>query len=534
LLDLNGEPRLGDFGQSRLTTEQSPSLGTLYYMAPEQAVPDGVPDVRWDVYALGALLYHMLTGAPPYASPEADATLAAERHLPDRLAAYRALIRNSPRPSAHRRVAGVDQALGDVVDACLDPHADSRVGSLQRVLDLLETRERVRHRRPLVLLGFLGPILFLAAMYWLAESSVPYVVAAAEQNLVDRALASDAVSARILAASVQQELNSRQSELVQVAQATELIDLIENSGSLSDDQLLRLCLGETVNTPTADGAYHWLCELFATTQGELSTDDRTADDSWFVTDARGRQVFRLPAREPDRQTTLGKPFHWRDYFHAQGRELDPSTPLASTPPRKQPGLSTPFRSQATGEYMVAIAVPVTRAGSDEVIGVLARTIRLTALLQQWEIRLKEPSVRSSSAEGPLRFLVLADTRGPAARLLDHPGMTHPEVAQRSDAEVARLLQLPTEPAAHLLADFRSDRFRDPLGELLPEYRGEWLAAAAPVGNTGWLAIVQERRDQTVQPVDALRRVFQRAGFWAIGVFGTLLLILWWLIRRVPA
>jgi hypothetical protein len=79
-----------------------------------------------------------------------------------------------------------------------------------------------------------------------------------------------------------------------------------------------------------------------------------------------------------------------------------------------------------------------------------------------------------------------------------------------------------------------DNFNDPLAAHLDEYRGEWLAAAAPVGATGWLAIVQERRDQTVQPVDSLRRVFQRAGFWSLLTFGALLLLLWYLIQRASS
>ena len=54
LLDQDRRPRLADFGQSRLSHEQTPALGTLFYMAPEQADLNALPDARWDVYAFGA------------------------------------------------------------------------------------------------------------------------------------------------------------------------------------------------------------------------------------------------------------------------------------------------------------------------------------------------------------------------------------------------------------------------------------------------------------------------------------------------
>lgn len=529
LLDANAEPRLGDFGQSRLTTEHSPSLGTLYYMAPEQAVLDGVPDHRWDVYAVGALLYHMLTGAPPYASPESERALRAARALPQRLEVYRQLLRSNPRPQSHREVSGVDPALAELIDRCLHPDPQQRLPSVERVVELLERRERSRVRRPLVALGFLGPILFLFAMYWIAERAVPRVVAAAEQNLIDRALASDGVSARILADGVQRELRERQARLAELAAAAELPRLIEQSAGLSDLELLARCQSDG---DRERDEFAWLREQIAAVQSQLAGDDRTPDDSWFVTDARGRQVFRSPPQEQGRGSTLGKFFHWRDYFHGQGHDLDPATPVGELSPRGRPGVSVPFRSQATGEYMVALDVPVL-SPEGAVLGVLARTIRLTALLQQWEVRLRDEHTLQGppDADAAVRFLVLAESRDGALRILDHPGLTSVALAQRSPAEFESLLQFDAAAADELGSRLQSDHVRDPLGSVLPQFTGEWLAAAAPVGDTGWLAIVQERRDHTVQPVDNLRQVFQRAGFWALGIFGVLLMVLWFLIRR---
>src|SRR5947199_207830 len=74
LLDAKGEPHLTDFGLARLVeTESSVTrtmdvLGTPSYMAPEQAVGNNaaVSSVT-DVYGLGAVLYQLLTGQPPFA-----------------------------------------------------------------------------------------------------------------------------------------------------------------------------------------------------------------------------------------------------------------------------------------------------------------------------------------------------------------------------------------------------------------------------------------------------------------------------------
>jgi len=86
LFDQKGKPYISDFGIAKLSQAQagnvtgSAIIGTPAYMAPEQAQGE-VIDGRADIYALGIILYEMLTGRQPY---EADTPMAvALKHITD-------------------------------------------------------------------------------------------------------------------------------------------------------------------------------------------------------------------------------------------------------------------------------------------------------------------------------------------------------------------------------------------------------------------------------------------------------------------
>lgn len=85
LLGANDHAYLTDFGLTKNVTSHTGStrnggwVGTLGYVSPEQ-IRGGRIDARADVYALGCVMYHALSGGPPYQRETDEATLWAHLH----------------------------------------------------------------------------------------------------------------------------------------------------------------------------------------------------------------------------------------------------------------------------------------------------------------------------------------------------------------------------------------------------------------------------------------------------------------------
>jgi len=90
VLTADGVAKLADLGMARDATdpaqakrERGLAIGTPYYIAPEQVRGRQDVDVRADMYSLGATLYHMTTGQPPF--PGKDVERLLEAHLTQEL-----------------------------------------------------------------------------------------------------------------------------------------------------------------------------------------------------------------------------------------------------------------------------------------------------------------------------------------------------------------------------------------------------------------------------------------------------------------
>ena len=74
MLKENGQAKITDFGLAKLEwrpdlTQTAMVMGTAAYMSPEQARGEKV-DHRTDIWSIGALLYEMLAGKPPFKSSQ--------------------------------------------------------------------------------------------------------------------------------------------------------------------------------------------------------------------------------------------------------------------------------------------------------------------------------------------------------------------------------------------------------------------------------------------------------------------------------
>lgn len=553
LLGEDREPRLADFGQSRLTSEQTPALGTLFYMAPEQADLTATPDASWDVYAVGAIMYRLLTGQAPYRDSTIVKQLDTAGSLQKRLDRYRHTISTEPAPTAHLKLAGVDRALGQLVSKCLAVDPARRYANVQQILDDLDHREQVRSRRPLMLLGIVGPLLVLIATAFFSLRSIARAEESTKQYVRDQAFSSNQLAAAYAARTLEGEIeryfllaeriaadeNTRATLQATLASA-ELRELV---GSLNAQPTpLQTHRGGPVREqfldhPDRQPLVQLLNDWLGRYSGQQAAGRRPRLATMFITDAVGT-VLAIAYDEPvsRERSSAGKNFAYRTYFHGGRNDLPKEqTRIGETQPLQSTHLSAAFLSTATGFWKVAVSTPIRFEGATD--GPPDAMFVATINLGDFEML--------QSAEGLNQVAVLVEARDGAQQgtILQHPLM---DARRRSGlAMFGEKYQIPARLFDRLITGGDDLNYRDPLATADDgqAFAGAWLAAMQPVNvpdreeasptrdQTDLLVLVQYRLETVLAPVAQMRRALILEGAAALSSIFLVTFTLWWLVRR---
>lgn len=159
MVDGNGEVKLMDFGLASLKaapalTVPGAAMGTVYYMSPEQAMGQAA-DARSDVFAMGVILYEMLSGQRPFTGEQAMSVLYA--------------IHNSPPPKLKLSSLSAPQVLEEILDRGLAKDPAQRYASggpfAQALRGILENNAPKASKHPPLFWWISGIALSLAIVF---------------------------------------------------------------------------------------------------------------------------------------------------------------------------------------------------------------------------------------------------------------------------------------------------------------------------------------------------------------------------------
>jgi tetratricopeptide (TPR) repeat protein len=278
LLDLRGEPHVTDFGLAKRIetdaglTQSGAVLGTPCYMAPEQAGGQARRSTTAaDVYGLGAVLYEVLTGRPPFRGETPLETL-------------RQVVEREPqRPAAVR--PGVDRDLETICLKCLDKDPQRRYGSAEALADDLESwlsHRPIRARR-----AGPGERLVKWARRRPAAAALLLVLAVVLTSLA-------AGTARYLQLRAAQEQNDH---LLSQQRRNDVHDLLRQAQEANSEGRLADAtgqLGRALEIIERDPA---LAEFQVPAESLMATTTRRNKEQAALADARGKHKEFLPLRD---------------------------------------------------------------------------------------------------------------------------------------------------------------------------------------------------------------------------------------------
>ena len=424
--------------------------------------------------------------------------------------------------------------LAAIVDRCLAADPSKRYANVQAVLDALDARASRLARRPMMVLGAIGPALVLAVVTWFAWQGFSAAVWQSNEALTARALQTNSFAAQYVARLAANELERRYRAVDQVAASEPFRRRLAET--LAKPELRRLLV--RLSDPKLKEA-----ELETLRKRFLDSPDRRALEkefeglvasatpsfgkeavaAWLFCDANGISTVRVPEGR-----TIGKNFAWRSYFYGGPRDMDETWRPGRGQHIAATTLSDVFRSKATSRWTVAISAPVyDDAPEKKFLGVVAMTVEVGRFVQF-------PS-------GDNQFAVLVDNREGEHKgvILQHPlfdkmmtASTDGRLPERFENYRVGADDLPNTTE-------REEHYRDPLAADAEgsEYGRVWLARMEPVRvrgrDSGWVVIVQEAYDTAIEAtLQKLEGSLVGWGLIALGLIVSVMAGMWAMARKM--
>ncbi len=460
LLDEQGEPYVADFGLAKrldahaIATRSSGIVGTLGYMSPEQA--RGVAELTpaADVYALGVMLYELLTlELPlPHGSMFEQLSWLTSLKLPR--------LPRELKPS-------IDRNLEVICLKCLQKEADKRyqtadelAGALERasrpdaedeplppLSERLESWLRRHPRRSLTVVSLvvvLGVALLSGCWLWRNE-----------QRLVHDTLETNTFIAGSQAGAALAQLREYAERVAQAARDPEVSKLLEQGGIVEPALPLKARLGSFDNLALLK------------------------NDGFII------------AQWPQPQTVVyGRNYAFRDYFSGARSLAEQHLPGAY--------LARAFRSESQGQLVFAFSAPVL----DErgaAIGVLMATLNAKSVFGAVKMEDSAGGLHVTSAllgpRGPERGTKPGTLRSEFSFLV-HPSLPDGQeyrVSAALSSKLQRIFGASAPPGQQFALEYLPPVQVADYEDAVPGFEGKWLAAFAPVGKTGFAVLVQTRR-----------------------------------------
>ncbi|HWB13438.1 MAG TPA: serine/threonine protein kinase [Pirellulales bacterium] len=481
LIDESDQPRITDFGLAKQlgsdpdATISGAIVGTPSYMSPEQALGRVAVGPATDVYSLGAMLYDLLCARPPF---QADSALETLRQVRDcEPASPRILNPHVPRDletvclkclakETNRRYASAAEVAAELGRFLAgDPILARPIGTAGRVA-------RWARRHPLAA----GVMLTTAALLMVVSAGTLSVARELERQLRQEVLESNKYAARNVANTLRGQLTHWGDAVAEVARDEDLIAALERGAST--DELQKFIVARHKDYAGVEG-------------GLVKPGDPPVFTNWFILDPRGMAL----ARSPVLAGFLGKDYSFRDYFrgavHAKTGEVH---------------VSHVYLSENDRLYKFALSSPIRRDVQDApLLGVLVATVATDSSFGLPHLHDQRRKAALVGPLDPVRGQLESQTAARSEVILVHPAYTLPGT---------RAVPVENVRLRGVQAVIIDGRLRYPAGEQAvegdeafwdPIYGDRWLAAFAPVPDSQFVVVVEQRYDDAVQLHGSLAR-----------------------------